>query len=876
MTTFAEAVAKVSSQKHLLFEVEPAEELWSWTKTGGYTNVYEIAWAHHAATDVITGGLYRLLISIEEDGTALTERASIALVDANAGSWYHDSSAEKIYAHTTGSVDPDTLDMMAAIFRLHFSTSGRIYNVTPAGYEARDLDGSNDYYETNSGLEGSENGKKGIFSCLLRRDATGEQWIIDGDHFYIEMRADHKIRIVCADSGGTALLLQDSTTTYGVSTDYIHILLVWDVANAIAEMWVNDVSVGDTPMTLASGDIYYNDSRWGVGAPPAYAAYKLNGALSEVYLTLDYPGTFDVSMRRRFIDADGKPVYLGADGSLPTGSQPIIYTPDGDASNNLGYGGNFTANGNPVEAVGPTPRHYVYFEKRILVDSSANVIEKTADLVIGRQRTSRGEISLDNTDGLFDKLSRAWNWKNKAARYRFGLDDIALSEYETTGRLVVDDIAPLGERFTLSLVAEIDAWRQEFPLNTYASSDALGEGVAGTRIPVLLGPKTDIIPDLIDDEDAASGEWKYRIADSNYQELYQVSAVRAIKKSTGAVTTLTETTHYTVDLSGCTITVNDDWTVGGTEDVAEAYEIRCDAIGQPAAGADTSSDYIKLPGEVARWILKTFLGYTDAKLDLPSFSSVDTEVPFVLAKYFKSETTVREALRGIERSALGTIRPKKDGTVEFFVWDPWSGSASAIELSDEDFSRFETDVKMDTVYYETNVRYDENPAKPGSFQVETASHNATKYLTDSSNSIIVETYLKNAADAQTLAQRINLLYRGITIEIDFVELGVRMIAHELYERVKVTKTRAPSTAGCFLSRLMEILELKIDFVTPQVSGRLGDLRGLVNKVGMWTEDDAPAWSVATDEEKAASGFWCDDNGRADPSDLGSANVSVWW
>ena len=52
--------------------------------------------------------------------------------------------------------------------------------------------------------------------------------------------------------------------------------------------------------------------------------------------------------RRKFISAAGRPVNLGANGSGPTGNQPIIYCPTGDGTNNLGYGGNFSANGSPT------------------------------------------------------------------------------------------------------------------------------------------------------------------------------------------------------------------------------------------------------------------------------------------------------------------------------------------------------------------------------------------------------------------------------------------------------------------------------------------------------------------------------------------------
>lgn len=43
---------------------------------------------------------------VEEDGVALTERASLALCNDNAGSYFWDSANTRLYIHTTGSDDP--------------------------------------------------------------------------------------------------------------------------------------------------------------------------------------------------------------------------------------------------------------------------------------------------------------------------------------------------------------------------------------------------------------------------------------------------------------------------------------------------------------------------------------------------------------------------------------------------------------------------------------------------------------------------------------------------------------------------------------------------------------------------------------------------
>lgn len=56
--------------------------------------------------------------------------------------------------------------------------------------------------------------------------------------------------------------------------------------------------------------------------------------------------------RRKFIDGSGKPVYLGANGEVPTGSAPAVFL-SGDASSfgtNLGTGGTLTTTGTLTNA----------------------------------------------------------------------------------------------------------------------------------------------------------------------------------------------------------------------------------------------------------------------------------------------------------------------------------------------------------------------------------------------------------------------------------------------------------------------------------------------------------------------------------------------
>jgi hypothetical protein len=62
------------------------------------------------------------------------------------------------------------------------------------------------------------------------------------------------------------------------------------------------------------------------------------------WTTKEYVDATDPAVIAKFIDGDGKPVYLGANGELPTGTIPTVFF-SGNAANfgtNLGTGGPFT------------------------------------------------------------------------------------------------------------------------------------------------------------------------------------------------------------------------------------------------------------------------------------------------------------------------------------------------------------------------------------------------------------------------------------------------------------------------------------------------------------------------------------------------------
>jgi len=200
---------------------------------------------------------------------------------------------------------------------------------------AGDFDGTNDYMTRGAGLTGAADSKSGILSVWVRLDAgLGTQRLI-GSSASAGTSADRwrasrislsgPFLIVGNNASGTIILQITSTTSYGASATWLHLLASWNLATAAAHLYVNGVDDLAGGGTLTNDTIDYTVGDWGVGGD-SNAGNKLDGCLSELYLATGQYLDFSVAANlRKFITASGRPAYLGRDGSKPTGTQPIMY-----------------------------------------------------------------------------------------------------------------------------------------------------------------------------------------------------------------------------------------------------------------------------------------------------------------------------------------------------------------------------------------------------------------------------------------------------------------------------------------------------------------------------------------------------------------------
>lgn len=127
--SLAAFLAATAREEIILCELEPGYALSGFTAVGGATpNTYSIAQPRFVQTAQVKGGMYTKTIRVAQDGVPLTQRASIALVDANAGSWYWDDTAGVLYVRSSSGV-PDSFTMIATR-RLYLATAPVVLNQT--------------------------------------------------------------------------------------------------------------------------------------------------------------------------------------------------------------------------------------------------------------------------------------------------------------------------------------------------------------------------------------------------------------------------------------------------------------------------------------------------------------------------------------------------------------------------------------------------------------------------------------------------------------------------------------------------------------------------------------------------------------------------
>ena len=304
----------------------------------------------------------------------------VYLSDVDHTNWHVNKGYGGGFAETGALTDGSAITNPAQIgSTLLDSETGYLHN-GGGHFDMVTFDGTNDYLLRGADLTGSADGTQGTISCWVNfngGDGASQNIIENSNGFiYIVRNSSNKFVIDANTSAPSAVVSMTSATSFTVSSGLIHVLMSWDTTAGVAHMYINDVDEDTTP-TVSAGTIDYVRGNWGIGGGVTAGANKLNGDLGELWFSLDtYMNLDDVRNRRKFIDENGDPVYLGANGELPTGTSPIVYCSGNEDVfiTNKGTGGGFTENGALTDGtdIDPTPKNITVISETFTADSQAD------------------------------------------------------------------------------------------------------------------------------------------------------------------------------------------------------------------------------------------------------------------------------------------------------------------------------------------------------------------------------------------------------------------------------------------------------------------------------------------------------------------------
>jgi hypothetical protein len=221
------------------------------------------------------------------------------------------------------------------------------------------FDGTNDYLTYNAALSGIADSSTFTGSFWIKYDGFPATMTVlqsaTGKVNVFWHNTLHNFQIIVRNSGGSILAQLSCGPTNPAVGQWYHYLISFDVTDPAKRFcYTNDAdSLG--VIGYNTGTINYaTGSPWRIGAATdGPGTTRFAGSMGDIWV--DFGTYMDLSVeanRRKFITADGRPVYLGLDGAVPTGMAPEIFM-SGNVANwhtNKGTGGGFTVVGSLDEA----------------------------------------------------------------------------------------------------------------------------------------------------------------------------------------------------------------------------------------------------------------------------------------------------------------------------------------------------------------------------------------------------------------------------------------------------------------------------------------------------------------------------------------------
>ena len=216
------------------------------------------------------------------------------------------------------------------------------------------LDTTPDYFEISTQPTGAANGKVFTLSLWFKRanapTSNEVLFAVQGRHLVTLKNVGDNLSIEFESEANADVILADTSTQFS-DTNWHHLLVSCDVSDtAKRHAYIDGVEETMTWTTYDNTEIDWTRASYSIGSETG-GATPYGGCMSEFYLALEYIDLSAASNLAKFINASGKPVDLGSDGSTPTGNAPLFYLNKAGAAFGTDQSGNsndLTAGGAPT------------------------------------------------------------------------------------------------------------------------------------------------------------------------------------------------------------------------------------------------------------------------------------------------------------------------------------------------------------------------------------------------------------------------------------------------------------------------------------------------------------------------------------------------
>ena len=376
------------------------------------------------------------------------------------------------------------------------------------------------------------------------------------------------------------------------------------------------------------------------------------------------------------------------------------------------------------------------------------------------------------SDNSWERIQRVWRL-NPADEEAWEKEDINALEVVLYG-----DVKEPDQELYVTMV-KIDV--------NYSVMEQYGEGKA---VPIVYAGEggVEYSPVLIDD---TVEHGKFGLADHTVQTLKAVDKVWYEGE-------LLTGEKYSVSLTYCTLTI---LTAGPVISDPSALKVRVRGarVSDIPEKQGDDSPMVRAP-DIVRHLFQVVLGWGVGKINTGSFDTARAVATQANKLVINEKMYLKDIVERLVQSVKGVFGQGKDGKLFMNIWS--ADDTGALELEDEDILSFSCKERDFPIARRLVVKYGRDP-NSGEYRVVSAMDLWAERMFPRTDIKVFETTLAEKGDAQSLAVDLLPSYNVGILDCEVVtKLKAAKVA--VGDKVKITKSRAPSLSGSFVGEVFQV------------------------------------------------------------------------